>query len=258
MTPDNQAGAALGGCMAFRHGISSAQGRITGILGAGADFYGTDVTILRWRKARNLPSTGAGERIYAIGDVHGRYDLLRDLLDRIGKHGRGRPHVERVRIILLGDLIDRGPESAQVLRLARAMQQEDPDFTVLAGNHEDVMLQALDGCHDTARMWLKYGGIATMKSFGVEVDEEPDAIADDLAALRSALGEEMAAWLRNLPVMTRSGDYFFCHAGVRPGCPLDEQSREDLLWIRQPFLDDRRSHGAVVVHGHSITDDVDI
>lgn len=225
---------------------------------AGAEFYGTDVTIFPWMKARTAPSTDAGERIYAIGDVHGRYDLLCDLLDRIGDHARQAAGAARVRIILLGDLIDRGPESARVLRLARAMEQDHPDFTVLAGNHEDVLVQALDGCLDTARMWLKYGGLDTMRSFGLETGGEAARMADDMAALRSALGDEMLEWVRDLPTMARSGDYFFCHAGVRPGRSLDEQSRDDLLWIRQPFLDHRGSHGAVIVHGHSITEGVDI
>lgn len=172
----------------------------------------------------------------------------------------------RARVILLGDLIDRGPASAQVLRFACAMQRDHPDFMVLAGNHEDVMLEALDGCADTARLWLQYGGLATMRSFGLDLgdcldadgEDEAEAIVQGMEALRSALGDDLLQWVRDLPVMTRSGDYFFCHAGVRPGRALDEQSREDLLWIRQPFLQSRKSHGAVIVHGHSITDEVDI
>lgn len=205
-----------------------------------------------------MPSTDSGERIYAIGDIHGRYDLLRQLLDRIEEHSRALPPTRSLYVIFIGDLVDRGPQSAEVLAMLYDLQLKTDHVIVLLGNHEEAMLQALDGDMDALRGWLAVGGKQTLKSFGIEPlrrDEDPRAY---LQRARSVIPREWLAWLRRLPLSVQSGDYYFVHAGIRPGVSLSRQTRSDMLWIREDFLDDTRNHGAVVVHGHSITPETDI
>lgn len=205
-----------------------------------------------------MPSTDSGERIYAIGDIHGRYDLLQLLIERIGEHSRALPPVRALYIVLIGDLVDRGPQSAEVLAMLYDLQRRNGDVIVLLGNHEEAMLQALDGDIDALRRWLKVGGDTTLASFGVGPMQRDQDVHDYLALMRRAVPKAWVVWLRHLPLSVRSGDYYFVHAGVRPGVALDRQVRNDMLWIRDDFLTDERDFGAVVVHGHSITRDVDI
>ena len=172
---------------------------------------------------------------YAIGDIHGALHKLRALLARCEAHAGGRAR----RYVFLGDYVDRGPDSAGVLRLLREMQANGPDVVALLGNHEDVMLAAVDGTIDPEG-WLSQGGAATLHSYGVA----------DLAALpRGDLD-----WLRTLPLVKDDGRRFFVHAGVDPRRPLDAQRADDLLWIRAPFLDDPRDYGRLIVHGHTPVD----
>lgn len=195
--------------------------------------------------------TDANERVYAIGDVHGRYDLLRNLLDVIENHASRLPGIGRPRVILLGDMIDRGPESARIMRFLATAQQHTKRLIVLRGNHEDMLLRVIDGDDEAEQSWLDYGGIATMASFGVPLPGADDPSGMLGERLREAIPAELVQWLRDLPVAARSGDYFFCHAGIRPGVRLDRQNREDLMWIRDDFLYSDAEHGAVVIHGHS-------
>jgi serine/threonine protein phosphatase 1 len=120
------------------------------------------------------------------------------------------------------------------------------------GNHEAALLESLEGDERAQRIWLEHGGEATLESFGIappSCDESSDAFAD---RLKQSLSPATIRWLRKLPYSTQSGSYYFCHAGVRPGVKLEEQNPDDLLWIRQEFLDSEDHFGAVVVHGHSI------
>jgi len=199
-----------------------------------------------------LPTTESGERIYAVGDVHGCYELLCGLLDRIGEHHSALPSTSALHIVFLGDIVDRGPDSRKVIDLLYDLQQRTERVVVLLGNHEEAMLQALGGDVEMLSSWMKVGGAATVRSFGLEPFHRGDDAADYLRRLRATIPAEWIAWLRRLPLTARSGDYFFCHAGIRPGVSLRKQSRTDLLWIRDDFLDDERWHGAVIVHGHSI------
>lgn len=204
-----------------------------------------------------LPATDAGERIYAIGDVHGRLDLLRDLLKRVEEHHAALPPAAATHVILLGDLVDRGPDAAGVLKTMFEVQQRSDRIIVLKGNHEDAMVRAVDGEPGMIGIWKKIGGLATVRSFGFDealIEGDPGRL---IAALRAKLGRPMLDWLRNLPLTAQSGDYLFCHAGIRPGVPLKRQQRTDLLWIREDFLGDARDHGAVIVHGHSIATEVE-
>lgn len=205
-----------------------------------------------------LPSTDSGERIYAIGDIHGRFDLLRLMLEKIEAHSSALPPTASLYVVFLGDLIDRGPQSAEVLAMLYDLQRKTDHVVVLLGNHEEAMLQALDGDMDALRAWLGVGGRDTLKSFGIAPRHPDEDRRAYLQRARTAVPREWTAWLRKLPLSVQSGDYYFVHAGVRPGIPLNRQDRTDMLWIREDFLDDTRDHGAVIVHGHSITPETDI
>ncbi|WP_206242068.1 metallophosphoesterase family protein [Novosphingobium terrae] len=210
------------------------------------------------RRKSSLPSTDAGDRIYAVGDVHGRFDLMQALMEKIAQHHADLPPTQGLHIIFLGDLIDRGPDSLKVLDYLAQAQRRMPGMIVLLGNHEEVLLKVLEGDQRALRSWLTFGGAQTLESMGVAVPGPDDDLDDCLTAIRRALPMQLASWLRRLPLTAHSGDYFFCHAGVRPGVPLKRQKREDLLWIRDDFLTDQSGHGAVIVHGHSIHPQVDM
>ena len=198
-------------------------------------------------------ATRAGDRIYAIGDVHGCYELLRRLLDKIEAHTASLPPARSPYVVLLGDLIDRGDRSADIIHLARSIQRHTPRFLVLQGNHEEMMVAAYEGDLNAVRPWLEFGGDATLRSFGITLPGDAADVREIVAAMRAAIPEDLIDWMRNLPVTAQSGDYFFCHAGIRPGVRIKRQNREDLIWIRDDFLEDRRDHGVMVVHGHSVT-----
>jgi len=186
----------------------------------------------------------AGRRVYAIGDIHGCLDQLRRLHATIADDLRARPVAAAV-VVHLGDYIDHGPDSAGVLSLL----QGGPDLpgarvVNLLGEHERMLLDALDGDRAAATDWLWSGGKETLASWGLD----PDLPREQWLA---AIPPEHAAFLRGLALSHREGDYLFVHAGIRPGVPLARQTRDDLLGIRQPFLWSEQDFGVVVVHGHS-------
>lgn len=205
----------------------------------------------------NLPSTGKGEAFYAIGDIHGRHDLLLVMLDLIRKHAAEHCRDRDWHIIALGDLIDRGPGSAEVIETLRKLTRRKK-ATVLMGNHEEVMLRVIDGEPGVLGSWLRFGGDATLRSFGIEPPAGEADYHRVSREMREKISESLVDWLRRRPVSVRSGDYFFCHAGLRPGIDLGRQRRADLLWIRDEFLESDEVHGVVVVHGHSISPDVEL
>lgn len=214
--------------------------------------------LLGLRRPAPVQCVPAGERVYAVGDVHGCADLFDDLLRRIEADDAARPPAA-TRLILLGDLIDRGPGSAAVIARARALQDGGPwPVEVLIGNHEEAFLSVLEGRSGALRFFLKFGGVQTLYSYGLS----PDAYrAMDYAEVREWVHAHVPAadreWLGTLKEQVRVGDYLFVHAGVRPGVPLDEQSPADLRWIREEFMEDPSDHGAMIVHGHTITDTPD-
>lgn len=190
-----------------------------------------------------------GRRIYAIGDVHGEGDLLRRALQLIKADSAARRD-DSVTLVFLGDLIDRGPEAADLLRTFARLNVEH--IVVLKGNHEAALVQAYHGDDEVLREWLPFGAIATLAGFGVtpeEIDSEPAVLS---AALRARIDPGLIEWIDGLPSAWECGDYYFTHAGVRPGVKLHKQDERDLLWIREPFLSSQRWHGKVVVHGHTI------
>lgn len=195
--------------------------------------------------ARAAPATlPAGRRVYAIGDVHGCLDRLVALHERIRRDLAERPVADPV-LVHLGDYVDRGPDSAGVVR--RLMTDGVPGVhrVDLLGNHEDMLLRAVDTAEPEALAhWLGNGGLAALRSWGVTTLPAPDALG-------GLIPPDHLAFLRGLPLYHREGGYLFVHAGLRPGLPLERQSRDDLVWIREPFLSWSGGFGAVVVHGHT-------
>ena len=206
---------------------------------------------------RRRPTLPPGRRIYAIGDVHGRFDLLGELITRICSR-EGPFGTVGLTILLLGDLIDRGPKSAQVINLVRKSAQVFPEVITLKGNHEDAMVAAWRGDREALASWLEFGGTDTLLSFGVDRAVLDSGDIDALiSTLRVSVPEETIDWLDSLPLNYACGDYLFVHAGIRPGLPLDQQEPADFLWIRDEFLEYVASHGPMIVHGHTISDEVD-
>lgn len=202
--------------------------------------------------------TQAKERLYVIGDIHGRIDLLMDMIALI--EDDAKKVNQPIHLIFLGDYIDRGPNSAQVLDYLNHFIPQWAKITYLRGNHEQLILDVIDGTAKDAEMeaWLYHGGRETLASYGIGTST---VYSDDKDAIRAALIHAMPSnhqlFLRNTHFSKITGPYIFVHAGLRPGIPLDQQTPQDLLWIREPFLSFNGDFGAIVVHGHSIRREVD-
>jgi serine/threonine protein phosphatase 1 len=200
----------------------------------------------------------AGERVYAIGDIHGRDDLLAALHAGIADDLARMP-IERPVVVYLGDYVDRGPESFEVIDRLIHGPLPRVQSVHLKGNHEQMMLDFLDDGADGT--WLENGGDATLASYGVP-PPHPWADADELQEarllLRAAVPENHLHFLRGLQLWFSSGGYVFVHAGIHPERPLEEQVVKDLMWIRGPFLSSKKDFGVRVVHGHSITREPDV
>jgi serine/threonine protein phosphatase 1 len=196
------------------------------------------------------PRIPEGRRIYAVGDVHGRADLLNVLFSRIDADLRAHPVAKSVQVFL-GDYIDRGPHSRQVLDLLIARRQRHM-MLCLKGNHETYAVQFLTD-PSVLSDWKHIGGVSTLLSYGVSPSgsEEPREQHEASAAFRQALPESHHRFIHGLALSFTCGDFFFAHAGVRPGIPLRQQRRQDLLWIREEFLLHEEDFGKIVVHGHT-------
>jgi len=214
------------------------------------------------RKDRSTPLDNAfvpdGMRIYAIGDIHGRRDLLDRLIADIEADDSARGPAE-THIVLLGDLVDRGPDSAGVVTRAMQLKTRHGDrFRVLMGNHEEVFLGAITGDEQMVRFFCRIGGRETILSYHVSPEEYRSLDIPQLAErLPYLIPQAHVDFIGAFEDQVVLGDYAFVHAGVRPGVPLDEQSSKDLRWIRDDFLLDDMPHDKVIVHGHTITDDVE-
>jgi len=195
-------------------------------------------------------SVPTGVRVYAIGDIHGCSGLLDRLLATIEREISAHPAPEPM-IVFLGDYIDRGPRSADVLsRLAHGSLTTPT--VALRGNHEEMLLRFL-GDPTYLGAWRQFGGLETLHSFGIDVSHllSEDDYQRARTQLQSMLSPELVAFIGETKMHVSVGDYFFCHAGVRPGVTLSAQRPEDLLWIRDEFLASSADHGKVIVHGHS-------
>lgn len=226
-------------------------------------------------------SVPVGTVAYAVGDIHGRADLLRQLLERIAADAALRPAHRRV-VIFLGDYTGRGPDSRTVLDILSTDGLDGFETIALKGNQEDVVLRYLDGDLSWGRKWFgRGGGLAVLRSYGINAPSQTEWSLDDLADLRRRLIEALSGphldFLRGLRPCHREGDYLFVHAGLRLGVPLDRQTPEDMIWggldperiiggmsdrdieaCRQAFIDSPDDFGAVIVYGHIILPAVDM
>jgi len=202
-------------------------------------------------------SAPPGSRVYAVGDVHGRLDLLQRLLGLIKADAAPAKSLRKT-LVYLGDYIDRGPESKGVIDflLSRPMTAAGFNEIHLMGNHEDILLQFLADVR-CGPHWFAYGGMDTLDSYGVRPPGPMAAEADLLRAQRELKGkvpQNHLEFLRRMPLKHEEGDYLFVHAGVRPGVPPDQQIGQDLMWIRDEFLESDADFGKLVVHGHTISE----
>ncbi len=201
------------------------------------------------------PPSVIGRLAYAVGDIHGRFDLFERMIERIRHDSEALG--ERPLLVLLGDYVDRGPASSQVLeRIVRLRGEDWCDVEALMGNHEEAMLQFLRE-PGYGVSWAEYGGSATLASYGVAAPSlrmDPAAWTAACEALKAAIPETHLDLLRNLKVTAQIGDYLFVHAGVSPNLPLAEQGPQEFLWIRGAFLEAERACDFVVVHGHTPED----
>lgn len=191
--------------------------------------------------------------IYAVGDIHGRLDLLDRLLAWVVEDARAAGPEVNAQIIFLGDYVDRGPDSMGVLERLSSLCVEGLSVTTLKGNHEQMMLEILDSPEKWPG-WARAGGLATVVSYGVRpppANSPPEAVAEMVEALRAAVPQKHRDFLDALRPALEVGDFFFAHAGVRPGRPLRDQVEQDLLWIREGFLNHKGPFERVIVHGHS-------
>jgi serine/threonine protein phosphatase 1 len=193
-------------------------------------------------------------RVYAIGDIHGHADLAARMIDLIEKDIESSGRDLSCRIVGLGDYVDRGPDSAALIELLAGLEADDRrSFTWLKGNHEEMFLSFIDAPEEYGPGWVDFGGMMTLLSYGARFPE-PVRRAD-FRRLRDALAARLPLphlmFLQRLEISFTVGDFFFCHAGARPGIPLAQQSERDLLWIRQYAPDDDPAFDKVVVHGHT-------
>jgi serine/threonine protein phosphatase 1 len=186
-----------------------------------------------------------GKRIYAIGDIHGCIDRLVALHEAIAEDMAERP-CDDVTLIHLGDYVDRGTDSAQVIDWLLSGPPVPANRVVnLMGNHEEMMLTALAGSsNEAASHWLANGGADSLMSWGISRSVPP-------AEWRTRVPDHHQTFMRDLELHHWCEPYLFVHAGIQPGKPLAQQTKQDLLWIREPFLTSKADHGFVVVHGHT-------
>jgi len=195
--------------------------------------------------------------IYAIGDIHGRYDLLAALTQRILEDVRQRRAIHR-QIVYLGDYVSRGNDSRRVVDMVLASPFAGFSQICLKGNHEDLLLRFLAGDFDAGRHWFDHDGLDTLAHYGVTIRDTDARNDSNMALLREQFAAALPAahldFFCSLQVSHHAGGYYFVHAGIRPGVPLPWQSTADCMWMRGPFLTSDADHGAVIVHGHSITE----
>ena len=195
-----------------------------------------------------------GQLTVAIGDVHGCYEPLVALLKKIRRLKNRIPH-RKFKLVFLGDLIDRGPQSYETVDLIRRISKSSIDTVTIMGNHEEVFLDILDGNWSLLRQWFEFGGQETARSYGVKdlglAFSDPVSL---LKKLRDAVPKDHIDFMRGFKDGYIFDDIACVHAGVRPKVPLLKQDPADLRWIREPFLESKRDHGYKILHGHTIVE----
>ena len=206
---------------------------------------------------KDLPPSSLPDntRLYCVGDIHGRHDLLAEVLDRIQLDVTD--FSGRVVIVYLGDYIDRGLHSREVIEILLNSSWTGVEYVYLRGNHEQTFLAFLQE-DSVGRSWLSFGGQATLASYGVHLAKIPTK-REEFVRIQQELKENVPNshldFLMNTTLFYEMGSYFFAHAGIRPGYPLTKQNPEDIMWIRDEFLNSKKQFEKIVVHGHSVTDD---
>lgn len=213
-------------------------------------FFKTKVT-------KSLGQAPEGECAYAIGDIHGCYQEMRALLHKI-EEDAAKQNLD-CRIVFLGDLIDRGPDSRRVIDYLMNYKPVGIKVSFLMGNHEEVFLQILDGNSDAIESWFTFGGKSCVRSYGVDnlgrILMDPDGIYYDL---RRNVPKTHTAFLKTFEDYIIFGDYIFVHAGIRPGVKFEDQNPKDFRWIRKDFLKSNKPLPYKVVHGHTIVEEAEI
>lgn len=210
------------------------------------------------RRGEERPKTPAGYRAYAVGDIHGRLDLLEALLRKIEVDISASAPKKNL-IVFLGDLIDRGPNSAQVIEFLCAYKPRNCEVAFLRGNHEEVFVRVMDGDLDLLERWLQFGGSECLASYGLS----PSSVgtmrrSQVLRRAQEVIPAKHISFIRSFGDTVTLGDYLFVHAGIKPGVGLEKQESQDLRWIRKPFLEHKGRHFAFVVHGHTISEKIDV
>ncbi len=209
--------------------------------------------------AANTYTVPPGMRVYAVGDIHGRLDLLDEILATIASDLAEQPPARNV-LVFLGDYIDRGPDSRGVIERLMTGLPKGLEPIFLRGNHEQMLLQTLE-LPRNFDLWAMNGGLATARSYGVDTGRSSRYEADPVDVIRQLLKlmpKSHREFLESLPFMAELGDYLFVHAGVRPGVPLKAQALDDLLFIRDEFLNFRGNFGKMIVHGHTPVQEPDL
>ena len=204
--------------------------------------------------ARSSAAVPPGTRVYAVGDIHGRCDLFDKLIEAIeaDDHVAG---LADTTVVLLGDLVDRGPDSAGVIERAREWQQQRR-VRILAGNHEEMFLESFEH-EDVLRHFLRHGGRDTVMSFGLDPEAfRTGSLEEVQRMMKAVIPEETRAFITGFEDRIEIGDYLFVHAGIDPSQPIEEQTCDTLRWIREPFLSCTAAFPKIVVHGHTINEEV--
>jgi serine/threonine protein phosphatase 1 len=208
------------------------------------------------RTGKRGPAIPAGQRVYAVGDIHGRLDLFEAMIAAIEQDDAASASA-RTTVVLLGDMVDRGPDSAGVVALAREWQRRR-EVRILCGNHEEMFLASFDN-REVLRHFLQFGGRETLESYGVEVEARKKR---DYGELQQQMREKVPVadieFLSDLEDFVIIGGYAFVHAGILPEVMIERQSQQDLRWIREPFLSFAEPHSHVVVHGHTVYDEAEL
>ncbi|MBU3077735.1 metallophosphoesterase family protein [Sphingomonas quercus] len=222
----------------------------------GVDAYSR--RLARIRSPRHGYVAPEGERLYAIGDIHGRDDLLGELLAMIDADNAAR-RPARTTLVFLGDYVDRGLNSRGVIEALMALEAAGRRAVFLMGNHEEVLLLVARGDRRAAGLFDQVGGRETLLSYGIDEIDYEGADAAGLAELiRTHVPAAHLRWMQELTPSYQAGGYLFVHAGIRPGVAMEDQKNSDLRWIRSEFLDNASDHGALIIHGHSITPEVEM
>ena len=198
------------------------------------------------------PHVPKNQRIYCIGDIHGRADLLQQIQEKILSDAA--KYKGKKTIVYLGDYIDRGEQSCQVVEALVSDPLDGFTSIHLMGNHEQILLSFIDYPKQSAA-WLSFGGTAALNSYGIPLAHLPTMreVVELAKQLDEKLPDSHRDFLQNLAMSWQCGSYYFVHAGIDPNVALDKQGIDDQLWIRGEFLESEKDHGVIVVHGHSIT-----